>query len=279
MLKDYGDTLTADVNQKGVLDVDTVKGCTAGMNARPEAGCYGGCYAAKIAKFRGLNFAKAVKRVVKGRAHARRIEQAVKQAPEGFFRIGTMGDPSHAWEHTVRTVEWLSQFATPVIVTKHWLTATDDHLQRLVRKDAMLNTSVSALDTAAELRHRLRQIERYRAAGGVSVARVVSCAFNLGNPEGRRMAALQVSLFERTPVIDNPLRVPRSHKLVQAGVVLLEARVDLNVLRPVTVSVANGGAYVGHCGNCPDKCGLSSRKPGHPAPTPVQLAMFDPAGR
>ena len=48
----YRDVLTADVNDKGVLDIDTVKGCTAGMAAR-DGGCYGACYAATIAKFRG----------------------------------------------------------------------------------------------------------------------------------------------------------------------------------------------------------------------------------
>ena len=86
----YRDVLTADVNEKGVLDIDTVKGCTAGMSARPGTGCYGGCYAAKIAAFRGIDFAVSVERHVQSAAHARQIERAVQAAPEGFFRIGTM---------------------------------------------------------------------------------------------------------------------------------------------------------------------------------------------
>lgn len=152
--RDYSDVLTADVNAKGVLDIDTVKGCTAGMNARPGTGCYGGCYANNIARFRGLNFSKSITRKVQTSAHARQIEQAVKGAPEGFFRIGTMGDPCHAWEHTVNIIEWLAPFAVPVIVTKHWHVATDAQLKRLVACGTVLNTSVSALDTPAELRHR-----------------------------------------------------------------------------------------------------------------------------
>ena len=60
----YSNTLTADVNAKGVLDVDTVKGCSAGMTARPDGGCYNACYAATIAKFRGIDFSTDVKRVV-----------------------------------------------------------------------------------------------------------------------------------------------------------------------------------------------------------------------
>jgi hypothetical protein len=86
----YNNLLTADVNEKGVLDVDTVKGCTAGMNARPGTGCYGGCYAANIARFRGIDFSRSVVREIGGSANARAIERAVANAPEGFFRVGTI---------------------------------------------------------------------------------------------------------------------------------------------------------------------------------------------
>jgi len=43
----YHDAITASANAKGCMDVDTVKGCTEGM--REPGGCYGECYAAKIA--------------------------------------------------------------------------------------------------------------------------------------------------------------------------------------------------------------------------------------
>ena len=62
-MRRYSNVLTADVNDKGVLDVDVVKGCTAGMNARPGSGCYGACYAAKIAKYRGIDFSVSVTRL------------------------------------------------------------------------------------------------------------------------------------------------------------------------------------------------------------------------
>lgn len=268
----YGSVLTADVNQKGVLDVDTVKGCTAGMNARPGTGCYGGCYAANIAKFRGIDFAQAVVRRVDSAAGAREIERAVAAAPEGFFRIGTMGDPCHAWEHTVNTVEWLAPLAVPVIITKHWMVATDTQLSRLVACGTVLNTSVSALDTPAELRHRERQIARYADLGGVSVARIVSCDFNTDNDEGRARAAVQARLFTLTPTLDNPLRVPRTHDLVKRGVIRVRKVKDLATLR--TISVVNPETYVGHCSACPDKCGLASCGPAHPRPEPPQLTLF-----
>lgn len=272
-LRRYGNVLTADVNQKGVLDVDTVKGCTAGMSARPEAGCYDGCYAAKIAKFRGIDFTQAVARRVVSAANARQIERAVKAAPEGFFRIGTMGDPSHEWEHTVQVIEWLAPLAVPVIVTKHWRVSSDEQLVRLVACGAVLNTSVSALDTPAELAHRLRQIARYADLGGVSVARIVSADFDTSSDDGRSMAEVQARLFRLTPHIDNPLRIPRTHDLVQRGVVRVHLVRDLATER--TISLApDSGTYTGPCGPCPDKCGLSSCGPQHPRPSPPQLSLL-----
>jgi len=271
-LRRYANVLTVDINQKGVLDVDTVKGCTAGMNARPGTGCYGGCYAAKIAKFRGIDFAHAVTRKVSGPADARAIERAVAAAPEGFFRVGTMGDPCHAWEHTVATVEWLAPFAVPVIVTKHWITATTEQLARLVKCGAVLNTSVSALDTAAELRHREKQIARYAALGGVSVARIVSCDFDTSTTEGAEMASVQARLFTFLPHLDNPLRVPRSHELVRRGIVRVQALHDLGEA-PVTISRVNPETYVGHCSACPDKCGLVACGPRHPRPDHHQTSF------
>ena len=269
----YRDVMTADVNEKGVLDVDTVKGCTAGMNARPGTGCYGGCYAAKIAAFRGIDFGQAVVRKVRGAANARQIERAVKAAPEGFFRIGTMGDPCHAWEHTVATVEWLAPLAVPVIVTKHWMVATDGQLARLVTCGTVLNTSVSALDTPAELAHRERPIARYAALGGVSVARIVSCDFNPDNPEGAERAAVQARLFTLAPTLDNPLRVPRTHDLVQRGIIRVRPVRDLATLRTISIG-EESKTYTGHCSACPDKCGLAACGSQHPRPEPDQLSLF-----
>ena len=270
----YSNTLTADVNGKGVLDVDTVKGCSAGMEARPDGGCYNACYAATIAKFRGIDFATSVVRVVHSASHAKRIEKAVRAAPHGFFRVGTMGDPSLAWAHTVRIIEWLATLAVPVIVTKHWRALDDGDICRLVECGAVLNTSISALDTPAELAHRRRQIARYSAFRGVSIARIVSCDFNDATPEGARMAAVQSRLFADygDDVIDNPLRVPRTHKLVKSGTIRVRVEKDLESFR--TISIAHDDAYVGHCDSCADKCGLRSCPPEHPMPPEPQLRLF-----
>lgn len=274
-MRDYRNVLTVDINEKGVLDVDTVKGCTAGMSARPGTGCYGACYAAKIAKFRGIDFAKAVTRTIHSKAQARAIERAVAAAPQGFFRIGVMGDPCHAWEETVQVVEWLADFARPVIITKHWRTATDDQLARLAKCAAVLNTSISALDTPAELKHRKGQFFRFKLAGGDSVARVVSCDFDQSTPEGARMAEVQAALFTLRPTLDNPLRAPRTHPLVVAGIIRLTVMKDLESER--TISLTNPETYVGHCAGCPDVCGINDRPATYQPRNPRQLPLWPPA--
>lgn len=273
-LRNYRNVLTVDINEKGVLDVDTVKGCTAGMSARPKAGCYDGCYAAKIAKFRGLDFTQAITRTVHSKSHARAIERQVAAAPQGFFRIGVMGDPCHAWEETVRTVEWLCEFARPVIITKHWRAASDNQLKRLAACGTALNTSISALDTAPELKHRKREFYRFKLLGGNSVARVVSCDFDESNPEGARMKAIQDELFELRPTLDNPLRVARTHTLVVSGVIRLTLMKDLASER--TISLANHSTYIGHCAGCPDVCGLTPGAARYKSPTQRQLTLWNP---
>jgi len=268
----YNCSLTAQVNRKGVLDIDVVKGCTAGITAHGPTGCYGACYAAAIAKFRGLDFSRAVTRTVHNSAQARQIERIVRQAPQGFFRIGTMGDPSHAWGATVALVKWLAPYAVPVIVTKHWHRASDDDMQELVGSGAVLNTSLSALDTPAELRHRERERERYAMFGGHSVTRLVSCDFNPEHETGAALLEVQARLYGLRPLIDNPLRVSRSHRLVQEEVIRVSVEQDLTARR--TVSLARPqDVYLGTCAGCSDICGLGIGYNPSVKPLPPQYAM------
>lgn len=273
-LRIFSDELSATINDKGMLDVDVVKGCTIGMRTRPGTGCYGTCYAAALYKFRGFDFATSVVRTARTPESRRAIEDAVAQAPRGFFRIGTIGDPSHAWEETVNTVEWLSPFARPVIVTKHWMRATEEQYRRLVACHAVLNTSVSALDTDAELSYRLKEVRRFEMCGGDSVARVISCKFNREHPEGARMGEIQDRLFMLRPVLDNPLRVATTHPLVTSGVIHTVRVQDLNAVR--TVSLENQETYLGHCSECPDVCGIALVETRHATVMPhraMQLAF------
>ena len=106
---DYKPVLSAHINRKGVLDIDTVKGCSLGMGSYPNGGCYGVCYANKVATLYGFNFNKSVSRELVGCNYVE-IESAVKNHRLAWFRVGTMGDPCHDWGLTVEVCEWLGRF-------------------------------------------------------------------------------------------------------------------------------------------------------------------------
>lgn len=174
----YKPVLTVAVNRKGVIDVDTTKGCTFGMRAYPDGGCYGECYAAKTAALYGIDFTQSVSRQFCDREHRDAVVKQMLPMPATWYRIGTFGDPSHDWTHTIavlRPLRWTNK--TPVVITKHWETLTDKQVDDLRWLKAVVNTSVSGLDTEKEICHRVRQRDRLATAGMRSVLRVVTCAF------------------------------------------------------------------------------------------------------
>jgi len=98
--KQYRPILTVEENAKGVLDIDTVKGCAAGLRAYPDGGCYGECYALKSVKRYGVEFSKSVSRKITARNWPD-IFRRVSEHPATWYRIGTAGDPCHDWDNTL----------------------------------------------------------------------------------------------------------------------------------------------------------------------------------
>jgi hypothetical protein len=250
--RQYQPVLTVSENQKGVLDVDTVKGCTLGMRAQ-EGGCYGECYANKIAERYGIDFTVSVSRKLTP-ANKWGVYRAVKEWPAHWYRIGTAGEPCHDWDNTLEVIEFLHDARkVAVIITKHWIPLSDDHIARLAAVSAVVNTSVSGFDTDAQLKHRVAQMDRLKAGGVRSVARVVSCEF--GNTEWAKAAKRkQDYLMTLNPVIDNPLRAEKSNIHVINGDIIL-TRMDDAVGGGKLISLNDDGAYLGTCQACPDQCG------------------------
>jgi len=251
----YHTALTASINRKGVIDVDTVKGCTLGMRARPGTGCYGECYAHKIAKQYGIAFNVSVNRgFVDQWGHRDAIIKQLLGWKPTFYRIGVMGDPCHDWDHTFAVVRALQPAKkTAVIITKHWVRLTDDHLSQLRELDVVVNTSTSGLDTDAETKHRVREFQRLAAAGVTSINRVVTCEY--GDSEWAVAAnAKQDYLLSLPPVIDNPLRVSPNNPRVLSGEIRTTRRMD-SVGGGTLVSLHNQSVFLGHCSKCPDQCG------------------------
>jgi hypothetical protein len=257
----YHASITASVNTKGCMDVDTVKGCTAGMIQ--EGGCYGECYANKIASRYGIAFGHSVTRgFVDQWQHRDVLVRQLMSHSLTWYRIGVMGDPSYAWDHTISVIRNLRPAEkTAVIVTKHWKTLTDDQISKLLDLDVVFNTSTSALDTDAQCRHRVGQIHRLAAAGIRSVNRVVTCAF-ADTEWGKNRDAQQRYLLSILPVIDTPLRASSSNPHVISGDIIVTRRPD-SVGGGTLVSVNDPSVYLGTCTDCPDQCGADHAPP-HP---------------
>jgi hypothetical protein len=251
----YGPWLTVALNAKGVLEVDTVKGCSDGMAMYPNGGCYGECYAARNAKRYGIDFSVSVNRNLHTPWHKSTLCLLMAKTRLTWFRVGTFGDPSYDWRHSISMLRalWPMEM-TPVIVTKLWRSPTDVQIEWLRRLGAVVNVSVSALDSDAELSHRLQ--ERTRLANGAirSVLRVVTCRFGQSS-WARAAARRQGELLSMEPVIDNPLRPSPGNPLVIQGDILTETRNE-SVGGGKGVSLHLGGAYLGRCDACPDQCGV-----------------------
>jgi hypothetical protein len=166
-MKNYKPKITAFTNKKGVLDIDSVKGCYNGMKKYPNGGCYGLCYAAKISKAHGYDFKNSVSRIISNKYSLqlrlfdefynmgdRNIFKIVENHKLSWFRIGTMGDPCHDWQLTHDVCEWLYRVKIPIIVTKHWLPISNKLLLKLKNKGVIFNTStVLSLDILPIIRY------------------------------------------------------------------------------------------------------------------------------
>ena len=252
----YSNVLTVVENGKGVLDVDTVKGCTMGMIVYPDGGCYGECYAYKNARTYGFDFNTSVSRQFMGREHKGTLIKIMLQHKAEWYRIGTAGDPCHDWTHTVAIINaFWHLHKVPVIITKHWIPMEDWHIEKLRSLGAVINTSTSGLDTDDEIKHRVSQIERIREGGIRSVCRVVTCSY--GSSEWARICKeKQDYLISLAPIIDNPLRARKSNPHVINGDIIL-TRKEESVGGGKYVSLRDETPYLGKCGNCPDQCGVN----------------------
>jgi len=252
----YSPWLTVTMNRKGVLDVDTVKGCSYGMTAYPDGGCYGECYAARIALRYGVDFGTAVsRRTFCDLWHLGTIYKILNgYTAIRSYRVGLAGDPCHDWANTISVIWALRhQAKIPVIITKHWAMLTDEQIDKLRRIKAVVNTSVSGLDTDTELAHRISQAVRLRAAGVHSPIRIVTCQYG-ESAWARSCNEKQEYLLSLNPIIDNPLRARKSNPRVLSGEIILTHRRD-SIGGGKMVSLHDNSIYLGSCNQCSDKCG------------------------
>lgn len=274
-MKHYNSRIALVKNSRGIYSLDTVMGCASGMANEP-GGCYGDCYSANASRRYGFDFSTNVLRHFEGEAHRRSIVAAIDRIPLDFVRIGSSGDPSEDWAHTVSILRGIDKCNRQiVIITRHWHTLTDEQLAYIGTINVVFNTSVSALDKPEVREHCLAQYERLKRYCK-SILRVVSCDFNMDNERGHAMAKVQARLFANDATLDTVFRPNKRNALVVDGVVKVARSKFMDGMH--LVSKRNPSAYVGKCSTCHEMCGLNTKvvEPKYPAKrgTTKQLRMF-----
>jgi hypothetical protein len=255
-MKRYSDKISLTNNSRGVWSLDPSLGCTSGTRD-DKKGCYGDCYAVKAAKQYGYDFGTTVFRFFRNAKHKRFIVNQIRKIPLPFVRMGTMGDPSENWKHTLDICRVIAPANKEiVIITKHWNKLTDEQLTELSQYNICINTSVSALDNPEHLVDSVNEFLRVKPYCK-SVLRIVSADFNLENETGHRLAKIQAQLFKYEPTLDTVLRVAKSNQLVKDGVINIKR---VNFLgKKQWASKLNKKTYLGKCSTCSEMCGVYSQ--------------------
>lgn len=266
-MKDYKPIISLSNNERGIWDLDTIKGCNSGINNN-ENGCYGDCYAYKTAKRYGINFSKSVNRYFINEAHRKLICNQIEKIDMPFIRIGCSGDPSEDWKHTfdiiskIRNKNQLSLFDISskkqiVIITRHWNIIPDEYLNEISKYNICVNTSVSALDDNYLIEKSIRQYNRLKNYCK-SVLRVVTCEFNLFNKEGISRNNKQLELLKNDNVIDTVFRPSKSNPFLVNEIIIARKMKFMNSVQ--LISKFDKKAYIGNCKNCIELCGIGKLK-------------------
>lgn len=264
-MKTFKNIITLNKNSRGCYILDIIKGCGICLKNNPN-GCYDDCYAKKIASRYGYNFGITINRGfykddsqlymfnMHDERHQDSIIHAIKKINMPFVRIGEMGDPSQDWEHTINICNIISSAKKPiVIITKHWKQIPDNLISDIEKLNIYIHTSISAMDSENEIDYRLSQYKKLKNHCQ-SILRVVSCDFNVDNDYGKWKSRVQKKLFDNEKVIDTVFRPDKNNKLVVQKIINTK---KIKFLKSnVIASVYNKNTFMGHCGDCPEMCGI-----------------------
>ena len=252
-MREYSNKISITKNSRGIYSLDTSIGCASGMN-NEDGGCYNDCYAAKSAKLYGYDFSKTILRSFVNEKHRIKVVSQINKIKLDFIRIGTSGDPSENWDHTISIIKQIDMCNKQiVIITKHWTNLSIDQLEYLGTINVCINTSVSALDKPHLLSNSIDQykiLKKYCK----SILRIVSCDFNLSNEIGNKLSIIQNELFKNDDIIDTILRLNRKNELIKNGIVNVKESTFLG--KKALISKFNRNTYFGKCSNCHEMCGV-----------------------
>jgi hypothetical protein len=263
-MKQYKNIISLSKNERGIWDLDTIKGCKSGLLENPN-GCYNDCYAYKTAKRYGIDFSKSIERYFENETHRNLIVKQIEKIDMPFIRIGCSGDPSENWQHTINIIKQIKENSQLslfdisskkqiVIITRHWNTLTDKQLIELSKYNICVNTSVSALDNERLINKSLTEYKRLKPYCK-SVLRIVSCDFNELNKIGKNKAEIQRKLFKNDLTIDTVFRPSSKNEFVINEIINVKKMGFMK--SKALVSKFNKKAYLGKCGTCLEMCGLN----------------------
>lgn len=263
-MKTYKNIISLSKNERGIWDLDTIKGCKSGL-LENKNGCYNDCYAYKTAKRYGIDFSKSINRDFKNETHRKLIVKQIEKIDMPFIRIGCAGDPSEDWNHTIsiinkiRNDSQLSLFDISskkqiVIITRHWNLLTDNQLNELSKYNICINTSVSALDRNELIKTSLEQYNRLKPYCK-SILRVITCDFNTDNKIGLIMSETQRKLLKNENVIDTVFRPNSKNEFIINGIIKVKKMGFMK--SKALVSKFNKKAFLGKCENCLEMCGIN----------------------
>jgi len=246
-MKKYKSVISLSKNERGIWDLDTIKGCNSGLNENKN-GCYNDCYAYKTAKRYGIDFSKSIERHFENELHRKNIVNQIERIDMPFIRIGCSGDPSENWEHTLNIIEQIKENSQLtlfdisskkqiVIITRHWKILTDEQLDN----DYLINKSI-------EQYNRLKPYCK-------SVLRIVSCDFNEDNLIGKQKSEIQKKLFKNDLTIDTVFRPSKNNKFVLDKIINVKKMKFMNSLQ--LISKMNKKSFIGKCENCLEMCGIN----------------------
>lgn len=260
----YKNIISLSKNERGIWDLDTIKGCESGMLENPK-GCYNDCYAFKTANRYGIDFSKSIERHFENEAHKQSIIRQIEKIDMSFIRIGCAGDPSENWQHTIDIIKQIrdssqltlfdiSSTKQIVIITRHWKQLTDAQLKEIEKYNICVNTSVSALDNQKLIQNALNEFERIKPHCK-SVLRVVTCDFNESNSIGKEKAEIQRQLLKKGNVIDTVFRPSKNNPFVTNGVINVKKMAFMKTT--ALISKFNKKTFTGKCSSCLEMCGLN----------------------
>lgn len=266
-MRQYSNEISLSKNERGIYSIDPIIGCNSGMKLGRN-GCYNDCYSAKSSRLYGYDFSKNVLRYFRNQTHYISIIREIENIQLPFIRMGSSGDPSENWEHTINICRLIfkglekNQFdiygrlekpKQIVIITKHWFELTEKQLCEISKYNICVNTSISAIDDEL-LEYRINQYERLKPYCK-SLLRLVSFDFNEENEKGKNYAEIQRKLVSTYKVLDTVFRSSKSNPLLKNGIIKVHKTKFLG--KNALISKMNKKTFFGKCNSCIEMCGVN----------------------